>query len=52
MDINFFKDILFDLLNESDAIDAADIQTDDKNNAFTVMVQDGTSFTVKVEKGE
>ena len=52
MDINYFKDILFDLLNESDAIDATDIQTDDKNDTFTVTVQDGASFTVKVEKTE
>ena len=52
MDINYFKDILFDLLNESDAIDANDIQADDKNNSFTVTVQDGSSFTVRVEKAE
>lgn len=52
MDINYFKDILFDLLNESDAIDATDIQTDDKNDTFTVTVQDGSSFTVKVKTAE
>ena len=52
MDINFFKDQLFDLINESNELDVADIQSDDKNNTFKIKVTDGSSFTVKVEKAE
>ena len=41
MDVNYFKDILFDLMNESDALDVADIQSDDRANTFTVLMKDG-----------
>ena len=37
MDINYFKDILFDVLNESEALNLQDIRADDKNNMFTVV---------------
>lgn len=52
MDLNFFKDILFDLINESDALDVADIQCDDRANTFTVLMKDGTSFLLHVTKME
>ena len=52
MDVNFFKDILFDLMNESDALDVDDIQSDDRANKFLVLTKDGTAFSVHVTKIE
>ena len=49
MDINYFKAILFELLNESNAKEATEIRTDDKNNTFKETVQVVASFAVKVE---
>ena len=50
MDINYFKDILFDVLNESEELNLQDIRADDKNNTFTVVTHDGTSFKLRIEK--
>ena len=50
MDKNYFKDILFDLVNESDALDPylEDIECDDRNDRMTVIMKDGKRFTVHV----
>lgn len=48
MDLNYFKDVLFDLMNESDALDVEDIQSDDKANRFVVTVRCGTTFSVQI----
>ncbi|MCQ2419456.1 MAG: hypothetical protein MJ085_06695 [Clostridia bacterium] len=48
MKINYFKDILFDLINESDALDIADIQSNDRGNSFVVIMKDGTSFSIQI----
>ena len=48
MDLNYFKDVLFDLMNESDALDVEDIQSDDKENRFVVTVRGGAVFSVQV----
>lgn len=52
MELNYFKDILFDLLNESDELDVADIQSDDTANTFLVSMKDETSFLVQVSAAE
>lgn len=52
MELNYFKDVLFDLLNESDELDAADIQSDEKANTFFVLMKDGTSVLVQVSAVE
>lgn len=52
MDINYFKDILFDLLNESNELNIKDIQCDDNENRFEVITADGAAFVVTVEKAE
>ena len=46
MDLNYFKDTLFDIINESDALDAEllDIYCDDQNDTMTVNLKDGSSF--------
>ena len=48
MNLNYFKDVLFDLMNESDALDVDDIQSDDRANTFAVVMKDGTTFLVHV----
>ena len=52
MDINVFKDILWDLMNESDALDVSDIQSVDKENRFIVAVRDGSSFQIQISVAE
>lgn len=44
MTLNYFKDHLFDLLNESELLDAQNIEWDDKTNTFQITVFDGTKF--------
>ena len=50
MDVNFFKDILFDLMNESDALDVDDIQSDARASKFLVLMKDGAAFSVHVTR--
>lgn len=47
MDVKFFKDQLFDLLNDSDSMGISDIETDDRNNIFTVETNDGSVFEIE-----
>ncbi len=44
MELNYFKDIVFDLLNESDSLDISDIEVDDRKNTLTVCISDGSAF--------
>lgn len=48
MDLNYFKDVLFDLMNESDALDVEDIQSDDKGSRFVVTVRGRAAFLVQI----
>lgn len=50
MDLNYFKDKLFDLLNESDELDLSDTRADDRRNAFTVRMADGSEFELLCQK--
>ena len=50
MDLNYFKDKLFDLLNDSDGMDIADITTDDRRGLFTVNTMDGSKFELMCRK--
>ena len=52
MDLNYFKDTLFDIINESDALEAEllDIRCDDQNDTMTVNMKDGTSFMIHVSR--
>ncbi len=36
MELNYFKDKLFDLLNESDGLGIADLNTEDRKNLLSV----------------
>ena len=44
MELNYFKDKLFDLLNDSDDMDISDIITDDRHGLFTVSTTNGSTF--------
>ena len=50
MDLNYFKDTLFDLLNESDELDLSDIRADDTRDVFTVRTADGSEFELFCRK--
>ena len=52
MDKNYFMDTLFDVINESDALEAVlqDIQAD--HNGLTVTMKDGTVFVLTIERKE
>ncbi len=52
MELNYFKDHLFDLINESDAFDVHEIISDDHANRFTVIVHDGSVFKIECAKME
>lgn len=46
MEINEFKDWLFNALNETDDLPITDIIVDDRNDKMRVLLADHTSFTV------
>lgn len=46
MTLNYFKDKVFDMINESDDLDIVDIFTRNKDNTFIIMVKGGF-FTIK-----
>ena len=50
MELNYFKDKLFDIINESDELDVADIQTDDHKDLFLVVMKDGSVFAIRSMK--
>lgn len=47
MELNFFKDKLFELLNESEDMKIADIETDDTVGSFMVKTTDGDIFEIQ-----
>jgi len=50
MKTNYFLDILFDLINESDTLNVREIEADLQNNVLCVSVSDGSSFNVAIKK--
>ncbi|MGN0997960.1 MAG: hypothetical protein ACI4PO_00235 [Faecousia sp.] len=49
MELNYFKDILFDLINEWDE-DVLEILEDDPKNLLWVVMKDGSVFRIHCEK--
>ena len=47
MNLNYFKDCLFDLINEWDRLEIEDIEVQDRNDTMTVTVKDGSIFEIK-----
>jgi len=46
---NEFKDYLFEVLNETEELDIADIETYDREHKFKVVVADGSQFIITTE---
>lgn len=46
MELNYFKDKLFDLLNESEEMGIADLNADERNNLLTVRTEEGNVFEI------
>lgn len=49
MEINEFKDRIFDILNETKELPIRDIVVEDKNNLMNIYLIDGTGFTIHIE---
>ncbi|MBR4078452.1 MAG: hypothetical protein IKK17_07580 [Oscillospiraceae bacterium] len=50
MTLNYFSDILFDLLNDSDELDVYDIEKTE--DGYRVTVSDGSLFNVNISRAE
>lgn len=50
MELNYFKDKLFDVLNESDELELSDITVDDRHDLLTVSTADGSVFELQCRK--
>lgn len=50
MELNYFKDKLFDLLNETDELDIADLNLEDRKNLLTVTMSDGSTFEIMCQR--
>lgn len=46
MELNYFRDKLFDLLNDSEEMGIADLDADERNSLLTVKTEDGTVFEI------
>lgn len=46
MKLNYFRDKLFDLLNDSEGMGIADLNADERNSLFTVRTEDGDVFEI------
>ena len=49
MELNEFKDRLFDVLNDTDNLPIADIMVDDARDNMKIYLEDGTIFTITSE---
>lgn len=47
MELNRFKDKIFELINDADILEINDIETDDKRNIFTIVTQAGFAFELE-----
>ncbi len=50
MTLDYFKDVLFDLLNEADSFEVEDIQVRDAENLLSVLLRDGSQFELECRK--
>ena len=46
MELNYFRDRLFDLLNDSEGMGIADLNADEQNSVLTVRTEDGNVFEI------
>ncbi len=52
MELNYLKDHLFGLLNESDCLSVTDIEANDTLNTFRITVPDGSVFVISCQRVE
>ena len=52
MELNYFKDKIFDTINEGKELAITDIEAVDRENKLYVTVEDGTRFEITVELAE
>ena len=50
MKFNYFKDKIFEALDEIKDFEIVDIETDDAKNTFTVETVDGSKFEIECMK--
>ena len=50
MDLDYFKDVLFDLINECDLFELSDIRTDERRNTIHVVLQSGIELEVTIRQ--
>ncbi len=48
MELNDFKDLLFEMMNGDDTVE--DIETDDVNDTLMVSMGDGNTFEIKCKE--
>ena len=46
MELDYFRDKLFDLLNDSEEMGIADLDADERNSLLTVKTEDGNVFEI------
>ena len=46
MELDYFRDKLFDLLNDSEGMGIADLNADEPNRLFTVITEEGDVFEI------
>lgn len=51
MDLNYFKDLIFDTINES-SLPIQDIDTHDRDNLMIIKMIDGSVFTLRSSRIE
>ena len=49
MELDYFKDTLFDLINESPDLDLHEIAWNEKQNLLVAKMNDGSAFAVQVK---
>lgn len=49
MELNKFKDILFDLINESDELNVSSISLNDKKNLLVALFSDGSEYALCIK---
>lgn len=47
MELDYYRDKLFDLLNDSEDMGIADLYADEKNKRITVMTEDGSDIEIE-----
>ena len=51
MELDYFKDKLFDLLNDSEEMGIIDLNADERNNLFIVRTEDGNTLYCYLRSG-